>query len=192
MDLQTLGHRLRELRRGRGLSQAELARRTGISSSFLSVIEQGSSDVSIGRLTRLAEFYDVPLPELLGGTPGPHGDLEVFRLTDARHLRSDVERADVYGLVSGRGWDLAAVLMDLDPEAELDNKEVNGREILYFVLDGLIELGFDEQASVRLRRNEGASIRAVAPHRLRNPARRRARVLGLSPGHPFAHDAAGS
>ncbi len=39
----------------------------GISSSFLSLIEQAQSDITIGRLARLAEFYDVELADLLSG-----------------------------------------------------------------------------------------------------------------------------
>jgi DNA-binding Xre family transcriptional regulator len=58
---QSLALTLRRLRAERGLSQSDLARVTGISSSFLSLVEQGRSDITIGRLLRLAEFYDLEI-----------------------------------------------------------------------------------------------------------------------------------
>ena len=40
-----LGTRLRELRRSRGVSLAEVAEGTGISASFLSTVEKGKSEL---------------------------------------------------------------------------------------------------------------------------------------------------
>ena len=45
-----LGARLRELRRSRGVSLAEVAEGTGISASFLSTVEKGKSDITVSRL----------------------------------------------------------------------------------------------------------------------------------------------
>ena len=59
-----LAARLKQLRAEHGLSLSQLARATGISSSFLSLLEQAQSDITIGRLARLAEFYDVELADL--------------------------------------------------------------------------------------------------------------------------------
>ena len=44
-----LGARLRQLRRSRGVSLADVAEGTGISSSFLSMVEKGKSDITISR-----------------------------------------------------------------------------------------------------------------------------------------------
>jgi hypothetical protein len=41
----------------------------GISSSFLSLLEQGRTDIAIGRLLHLAWFYDVELTDPLGDEP---------------------------------------------------------------------------------------------------------------------------
>jgi predicted transcriptional regulator len=61
MEDRELGRRLRAFRATRGLSLANLAKKTGISSSFLSLVEQGKSDITITRLLRLAKFYEVGL-----------------------------------------------------------------------------------------------------------------------------------
>jgi transcriptional regulator with XRE-family HTH domain len=58
--------RLRELRRGRGLTLATLAEWTGISAAHLSRMEKGERQPSIGSLIQLARAYGVSLGELVG------------------------------------------------------------------------------------------------------------------------------
>jgi transcriptional regulator with XRE-family HTH domain len=65
-----LGRRLKALRVNRGLSLKEVGAKTGVSSSFLSMIETGRNDLSVGRLMVLADFYGVGLDEILQDRPG--------------------------------------------------------------------------------------------------------------------------
>lgn len=64
--LRALGKRVRILRLTRELTQDDLAAATGMSRSFISVIEHGTSGVDVGRLLRLSAALDVPLGQLLG------------------------------------------------------------------------------------------------------------------------------
>jgi len=57
--------RLRELRRSRGLSQAELARQATITPSYVTRLENGSSAPNLDTLSRLATALGVALAELL-------------------------------------------------------------------------------------------------------------------------------
>ena len=63
--LQWLGQRLKNLRRVRGLSLQEVAEGVGVSPSFLSMLERGQTDISLSRISRLADFHGVYLSELL-------------------------------------------------------------------------------------------------------------------------------
>ncbi len=65
MNRLELGTRLRSLRTGRGISLSQLGAATQISSSFLSLVESGRSDITISRLLRLSDFFDVDLDELV-------------------------------------------------------------------------------------------------------------------------------
>lgn len=68
-----LGRAIR-IRRGLlGLSISELVRRSGLSQSFLSQVEMGQSDLSVGRLIRVAQVLDVSVTELLEAPPRPAG-----------------------------------------------------------------------------------------------------------------------
>ncbi len=66
MDSGILGARVRERRRQAGLTQAELARRIGVSASYLNLIEHNKRRIAGALLLRLAEALDVDLSELDG------------------------------------------------------------------------------------------------------------------------------
>lgn len=55
-----LGERVRTRRKGLGLSLDELAERTGLTASFLSLIERNINNPSLDSLYRIAEALDVP------------------------------------------------------------------------------------------------------------------------------------
>jgi transcriptional regulator with XRE-family HTH domain len=85
-ERRVLAGRLHMLRVRRQLSLATVALGTGLSRSFLALLEAGKSDVSISRLLRIAEFYGVWLSDLVG-TAGP--SVEVVRADEARIVPTD-------------------------------------------------------------------------------------------------------
>jgi transcriptional regulator with XRE-family HTH domain len=69
--LHRLGRRVRLLRLTKEMTQDQLAVASGMSRSFVSLIEHGTHGVDVVRLLRLAAALDVPLAELLEATaPG--------------------------------------------------------------------------------------------------------------------------
>ena len=62
-----IGARLRARRIDWGLTQAELARRAGVSPRFLVQLEKGEGNISVGRLAEVCEALAMPLAELFRG-----------------------------------------------------------------------------------------------------------------------------
>lgn len=62
--LTAFGSHLRSLRKKAGLSQEEVADRAGIHVTYLSGVERGLRNPSIGNVKRLAQALDVPTKEL--------------------------------------------------------------------------------------------------------------------------------
>ena len=58
------GQRLRELRQARGLSQEELAFRSGLHRTYVSSAERGARNVALVNLEKLAKALDVDICEL--------------------------------------------------------------------------------------------------------------------------------
>ena len=60
------GSILRELRQTEGLSQMQLAIKSGLSQSAIAHWELGETEPTAGALITLAEFFDISIDELLG------------------------------------------------------------------------------------------------------------------------------
>jgi Helix-turn-helix domain len=54
--VESLGTKLRSLRLARRLALTEVAAGTGISSSFLSLVENGKNDLTVARLIKLVSY----------------------------------------------------------------------------------------------------------------------------------------
>lgn len=73
-----LGTRIASLRRGSGLSQAELARRLHISASAMGMYEQGRREPSVDILVAIAQEFGVTLDYLLSGHPDSVRDISAL------------------------------------------------------------------------------------------------------------------
>jgi transcriptional regulator with XRE-family HTH domain len=69
-DLGWAGRRLRELREARGVSQSELARRTGSPRTYVIAIEQGKHEPSLELLGRIAAALGYDLRDVLWALVG--------------------------------------------------------------------------------------------------------------------------
>ncbi len=112
-----LGAALRSLRQSRQLSVRQVAEAAAISPSFLSLVETGKSDITIGRLTRLVAFFGVSLLDLL--PKEPPADTRVVRRHEQPRLRSPAEGIDISLLVPDAQRAMMPMLLSFEPGAEL-------------------------------------------------------------------------
>lgn len=75
-----LGARLRFVRTARNLSQRELAKRTGVTNSTISLIESGDMNPSVGTLKRVLDGIPVTLGEFF--SIAPEGGEKIFHRAD--------------------------------------------------------------------------------------------------------------
>jgi len=73
---EQLGKRIRELRRERDLTQAELAERCNLSNNFIALLERGKNAPSVETLETLARIFNIPISELFEFTS------DIQKLTD--------------------------------------------------------------------------------------------------------------
>ena len=87
-----VGRNVRIWRMAKGLSQAQLARRVGVTFQQVQKYEVGGNRIGTGRLVQIATILDVPVAALLEGTAGADpvgsllaliGDRRSFRLAHA-------------------------------------------------------------------------------------------------------------
>jgi transcriptional regulator with XRE-family HTH domain len=158
LALDGLGDRLRCARIAADLSLADLAAATGLSSSFLSLVEKGKSDISLGRLARLVDGLGITLTQLMqpADTHSEESDAshrKVLRKDDRRHLPSDghVRTQVLLGADNGK---MSRCIMTFEPGGTIDVSDYQWRirgENFYLMLKGALELEFNDHERKRLR-----------------------------------------
>jgi transcriptional regulator with XRE-family HTH domain len=89
-----VGRNIRAARRARGVSQWQLAERSGLSADFIGKIERGLTSPSIQSLHHIAEALSLPLSDLFAGDPAaeaPQGAL--FELIQLCRSQPDADIA---------------------------------------------------------------------------------------------------
>ncbi len=82
--IHLVGSRIRELRRGRRLTQTELSEKIGVAQSDLSRMEQGEYKVGLDTLFKILQVFDLKMGEFFGET-------QAAAEAEARELVSDFE-----------------------------------------------------------------------------------------------------
>jgi transcriptional regulator with XRE-family HTH domain len=68
-SLQSLGERIRKLRKDKGLTQEELAHKSEIDRSYIGGVERGQRNLSFTKLCEIAEALECDVAELTRGIP---------------------------------------------------------------------------------------------------------------------------
>jgi quercetin dioxygenase-like cupin family protein len=161
-----LGSALRAARQAKSLSLSEVTAATGISSSFLSLVENGKSDITIGRLVRLVTFYGIHLADLVPVTPAAEPDL--VRKSEQRTLPSPAEGIQFRLLAPSVQGVMMPMILEFEPGAHLAEYGRHAGEEFVHVLRGSMELELEGSEPRVLRAGDSAYYSAERPHLFRN------------------------
>lgn len=159
------GARIREFRQARKLRLRELAARAGISPGFLSQVERGQANPSVGTLRRLAEELGVTLPDLF--TDQQFNGLRILR----KAARPVIEVSDFsakYLLSQKPLRNLEVYAAEFAPGATAGEAYVHGdaQEILIAVVGSpTLEL---DGSTYQLDAGDSAEYRTSVPHTVHN------------------------
>ena len=166
-----IGQRLRDLRAERDLSLDELARRSGVSKSMLSQIEQNKANPTVALVWKIARALDVDLFHVIGGEGRPAR----FDLTARENapVLADAEAGYTIQILSP--LELVETLelywLKLAPGASLDSMpHVAHTEEFATVLKGRVEV-VSSGRSATLRKGDTLRYHADCQHHIRNRAR---------------------
>ena len=173
----TLGPRLRALRLERGLALVDVARRTGLSVSFLSAVELGQVGISLGNLFKLSDVYDTTVAGLeAGDRRTPHQPL---RAADRPRFVGDNGRVVIENLVTVPG-SLKAHRFEIAPGGESKESYSHAGEEFVYIVSGQLTLWIDEREQHELHTGDSLYFRSRQPHSWRNEGSSLAIVLWTS------------
>lgn len=87
-----VGSRIRELRKGRRLTQTELSEKIGVAQSDLSRMEQGEYKVGLDTLFKILQVFDLKMGEFFGEITEPDDAVSRELVTDFESLSSEAQR----------------------------------------------------------------------------------------------------
>ncbi len=161
-----LGLALRSARRARSLSLSDVAAATGISTSFLSLVENEKSDITIGRLVRLVAFYGMHLADLVPVEPA--ADPDVVRQSEQQMLPSPAEGIQFRLLAPSTRATMMPMIVEFEPSAHLAEFGRHAGEEFVHVLRGSMELELEGSEPRILKAGDSAYYNAERPHLFRN------------------------
>ena len=116
-----VGSRIRELRKGRHLTQTELSEKIGVAQSDLSRMEQGEYKVGLDTLFKILQVFDLKMGEFFGETESP-SERESRDLVTEFQTLSEEARQEVRDFVRFKK------LQETTEESSSDTAHVNERD----------------------------------------------------------------
>lgn len=165
-DPGLVGSRLRALRRAAGFSLRDVAARSGLSPSFVSGLERGTTGASVAALVRLAATFDTTIAALVAGDAGgaPHrGNGRLVRGRD----RASVEAGHGVRIeeLAFQATLLQPQLFVLAPGATSAGPYAHAGEEFMFVLAGRLAVWLDEREHHELGPGDALTFPSSLPHR---------------------------
>jgi transcriptional regulator with XRE-family HTH domain len=187
--LAAFGAEVRQLRKARELTLAELAAASGISVSHLSAIERGTVSASLRKITRIAEALSVPEDWFFSRRPGS-GPMErayVVRKRNRRNLsvlyQEPVERSGYsdHLLSSSIGGDFYMGVSDYSPHSPdiVTPLFTRDGEMHGLVLEGEFQLTLEDEV-ITLQAGDSFSFPGHIIHNARNVSDQPARLLWVN------------
>jgi transcriptional regulator with XRE-family HTH domain len=179
-----LGRRLKSLRVSRGLSLKDVSGKTGLSASFLSMVETGRNEITIGRLVAIADFFEVGLADLI-----PEREMEqpvVLRRSDRRTLESPDRRVTTELLAAWHHGDMTSGLRRFEAGAELDEAGRRAGPEFVLVLSGELTIEFADHTTVVLGEGDSVWFEASRRHRQLNTGEGETHVISFKGAPPGA------
>ncbi len=164
---RAVGERLRALRATAGLSLRGVASRAGLSPSFVSGLERGTTGASVAALVRLAAVFDTTVAALIGADDGaPEDRAAASRVVRrGRHAAIDAGRGVRIEELATQPALLEPQLFVLAPGATSDGSYAHAGEEFMYVLAGRVAVWLDERECHELGPGDALTFPSTLPHR---------------------------
>ncbi|WP_280769632.1 cupin domain-containing protein [Salipaludibacillus daqingensis] len=165
MSESELAKQIRLTRNHQGLTLKELSSRTGLSVSFLSQVERGSSSPAISSLKKIADGLEVPITSFFSPEQNTNYKTTKDKRRSFRIEGSPAKYVRLSGNFSTRSME--PLLVTLDPGAT-DRIFQHAGEEVHYILEGTVEYMIDNEEYIL---SEGDTIHfpSERPHTWRNP-----------------------
>lgn len=181
-----VGSRLREARIRAGISQTEVARRAGLSISFVRLVERGKSDISLARLLRWTTIFGIPVADIVAEPTAD--DIEIVTPADRVLVPSREAGVQFWLLSLGGNRLIEPAIFELAHGAHMRHPVSYDGEEAAFVLRGRVQLRFGDR-QILLNEGDAVYYSSSLPRTYANVGRGPASVLVTTTNPRVGHTA---
>jgi transcriptional regulator with XRE-family HTH domain len=162
--MSNLGARIHELRKGHNLTLEQVAADTGLSVSFLSMLERDKVSVSVENLEKLARYFEVHMVHFFSGPE--ESPVMITRRTDILRSITAVDRgpAAVTLLANSPNARIEPLLIHIAPGREEPHFRKHEADTLVYILEGQARLISESGEEIELEQGDLAYY-VNLPHR---------------------------
>lgn len=170
MDSSKLFENIRRIRKDKGITLKEMAEKTGVSLNYLSQIERGKTNPSIGTIKKITNVLGVPFMGLMNGNPSapkPRQKVEVVRRDTRKMLVFPKSKLKQYLLTPDLQRKLEVLWSESEPGKDEEEEWYSHEgEEFGLVLEGRYKVTVEDNVYVL---NEGDSIYFPShlPHKMK-------------------------
>lgn len=179
-----IGLRLRELRQSRNLTLEQVAADTGLSVSFISMLERDKVSVSVDNLEKLAHYYEVHMVHFFRGPE--ESPVMVTRRADIVERLNDISSspAAVTLLVNRPNARIEPLLVNIAPGREEPHFRQHEADTLAYILEGRARLISETGEELELNQGDLAYYVNIPHRRFANASQSKPLVLIIMTAPP--------
>ena len=175
--LKNLGQRIRKIRKEKGITLVEIAKKTGVAQATLSRIETGSMMGTVESHEKIAEAIGVGLAELYSGVDRRYEQIAHTKEQERKvaHHGRNVEVSLLTSESSKKKITPLLIALQAGAQTQREHNE-RGVEKFFYVLEGEVKVKVDKE-DYALRAGETLYFDASLAHQITNEKQKTARIL---------------
>lgn len=172
--MEEIYKKLRELRKQQNLTLKDVSEKTGLSVSYLSQVERGSTSLTITSLKKIADAFDIPITYFFENESNQNFVVKLEQQKPFYIEGSTTQYTRLGGAFTGRC--LEPMLVTLAPHVVQDNVFSHPGEEFYYVLQGAIIFNVDGEDYL-VKAGDSIHFPSNLPHYWSNPLDQPSQVL---------------
>jgi DNA-binding transcriptional MerR regulator len=177
-----LGRKLRFYRHKQKLTLNQVSKQSGLSVSFVSAVERGTTGISLASLLKLSLAYNIHLSDLYGESSS--NNQKLVRATDRQIFEQNMAGVRIEQLTHGPSL-MEAQRFILEPRASSEGSYSHDGEELIYVLEGSVDFYLDEVEHHHLETGDCLHFSSLQLHRWENEGDVRTCLLWVDTSTPL-------